>query len=89
MYTDHSSLKYLVNKPMLGGRLCHWLLLFQEYDFEVIVKLDKLNARPDHLSRLELGDEGGSLDDNLPDARLFPIRMVDDHFGDIVQFLST
>ena len=38
MYIDHSVLKYLVNKPMLGGRICRWLLLFQEYDFEVIVK---------------------------------------------------
>jgi len=38
MYTDHSTLKYLVNKPVLGGRICRWFLLFQEYDFEVIVK---------------------------------------------------
>jgi len=26
MYTDHSALKYLVNKPMLGGHICRWLL---------------------------------------------------------------
>ena len=29
MFTDHSALKYLVNKPMLGGRICKWLILFQ------------------------------------------------------------
>jgi hypothetical protein len=28
MFTDHSTLKYLFNKPMLGGRICRWLLLF-------------------------------------------------------------
>jgi len=28
------------------------------------------------------------LDDNLPYARLFSIRMVDDHYGDVIQFLS-
>lgn len=28
MYTDHSTLKYLVNKPVLGGKICRWLLLF-------------------------------------------------------------
>ena len=50
MYTDHSVLKYLVNKLVLGGRICRWLLLFQEYDFEVIIKLGHLNADPDHLS---------------------------------------
>ena len=28
MFTDHSTLKYLVNKPVLGGKICRWLLLF-------------------------------------------------------------
>jgi hypothetical protein len=51
MFTDHSSLRYLVNKPVLGGRICRWLLLFQEFDFEVVVKPGRLNAGPDHLSR--------------------------------------
>ena len=67
MFTDHSTLKYLVNKAVLGGKICRWLLLFQEYDFEIIVKLGKLNAGPDHLSRLELGEEPISLEDCLPD----------------------
>ena len=29
MYTDHSALKYLINKPVLGGKICEWLLLFK------------------------------------------------------------
>jgi hypothetical protein len=29
MFTDHSALKYLINKPVLGGIICRWLLLFQ------------------------------------------------------------
>lgn len=49
-YTGHSALKYVVNKPVLGGHICRWLLLFQKYEFEVFVKLGRLNARPDHLS---------------------------------------
>jgi hypothetical protein len=28
MFTDHSTLKYLVNKPVLRRRICRWLLLF-------------------------------------------------------------
>ena len=44
MFTDHSSLKYLVNKPVLGGRICIFLLLFHEFYFELIVKPWKLNA---------------------------------------------
>jgi hypothetical protein len=89
MFTDHSALKYLVNKPVLGGRICRWLLLFQEYDFEIIVKPGRMNKGPDHLSRLEHGEEPNSLEDTLPDAQLLAIRKMDDHFTDIVQFLST
>ena len=85
MFTDHSTLKYLVNKPVLGGRICRWLILFQEYDFEIIVKPRKLNLGPDHLSRLESGEEPTSLDEVLPDAQLFSIQMVYDYFQDIVQ----
>ena len=29
-YTDHQALKYLANKPLHHGRICHWLLQFQE-----------------------------------------------------------
>ena len=39
MYTNHSVLKYIVNKLVLGESICRWILLFQEFDFEVIVKL--------------------------------------------------
>jgi len=89
MYTNHSALKYLVNKLVLGGIICSWLLLFQEYDVEVIVKPGKMNAEPDHLSRILSGEDAGNLDDNFPDAQLFAVRMVDDYFVDIVEFLNT
>jgi hypothetical protein len=75
------ALRYLVNKPVLGGRICRWLLLFQEYDFEVIVKPGKLNVGPDHLSWILTGEDAGNLDDSLPDAHLFSVQMVDDHFS--------
>jgi hypothetical protein len=88
-FIDHSALKYLVNKPVLGGRICIWLLLFKQYDFEIIVKIGRMNKGPDHLSRLEHGEEPTSLEDTLLDAQLLSIRNIDDHFIDIVQFLST
>jgi hypothetical protein len=88
-FTDHSALKYLVNKPMLGGRILRWLLLFQEYDFEIVVKLGRMNKGPNHLFRLEHGEEPTSLEDTLPYAHLLAIRKFDDHFTEIVQFLST
>jgi hypothetical protein len=89
MFTYHSTLKYLVNKPVLGGRICRWILLFQEYDFEIVVKPGRMNKGPDHLSRLEHREELTSLEDTLSNAQLLAIRKVDDHFAEIVQFLST
>jgi hypothetical protein len=68
MFIDHSTLKYLVKKPVLGGIICRWLLLFREYDFEIGVKPGRMNKGPDHLSRLEHGEEPTSLEDTLMDA---------------------
>jgi hypothetical protein len=86
MFTDYSALKYLVNKPVLGGRICKWLLLFQEYDFEIIVKPGRMNKGVDHLSRLDHGEETTNLEDTLSNAQFLAIRKVDDHFAEIVQF---
>jgi hypothetical protein len=68
MFTDHSALKYLVNKPVFGGRICRWLLLFQEFDFEVIVKPRKLNSGPYHLSRVTNDEEPTNLEEKFMDA---------------------
>lgn len=66
MYTNHSTLKYLVNKPVLGEKICQCLFLFQEYDFEVIVKPGRLNVGSDHLSWIEIGEEPTNLEEGLP-----------------------
>jgi hypothetical protein len=74
---------------VLGGIICRWLILFQEYDFEVVVKPGKLNVGLDHLSHILSGEDVRNLDENLPDVQLFAVKMVNDDFIDIVQFLST
>jgi hypothetical protein len=84
MFSDHSALKYLVSKPVLGGRICRWLLLFQEFDFEVIVKPGKLNVGPVHLSRITNGEEPTNIEDNFLDAQLFSVQIVDEYFADII-----
>jgi len=87
MFTDHLALKYLINKPMLGGKICRWLILFQEFDFEIIVKSGILNAGLDHLSRIETGEEPTNIEDGFPDVQLFRFEMVDDYYEQIVKFL--
>jgi hypothetical protein len=54
-----------------------------------MVKPRRMNNGPDHLSRLEHGEEPSSLEDTMSDAQLLDIRNIDEHFAEIVQFLST
>lgn len=68
MHIYHSVLKYLVSKPMLGEKICQWLLWFQQYDFEAIVKPGRLNARLGYLSRIEKGEVPNSLEEGLSDV---------------------
>jgi hypothetical protein len=75
-FTNHSALKYLVKKPILEGRICWWLLMFQEFSFEVIIKHERCNIGPDHLSILESGESGGEIDDHLLDAYLFQVEAI-------------
>ena len=87
-YTDHQALKYLVNKPLHHGRICRWLLLFQEFEFEVIIRPGELNVGHDHLSRIDTVEEPTGVEDDLPDAHLFWIEPVSKELEDIVQFLE-
>jgi hypothetical protein len=89
MFIYHSALRYLVNKPMLGGRICRCFLLFQEFDFELVVKPGRLHAGPDHLSMITNAEEPSSLEDNFPDAQLFSVKISNECFSDIIEFLST
>jgi hypothetical protein len=88
MYTYHYALIYLGNKLVLGGIICRWILLFQQYKFELIVKPKKFNLGLDHLSWILSGEYVGNLDDNLPNTHLFLVQMVNDYFAYIVQLLS-
>ena len=84
MFINHSTFQYLINNLVLGGKIYQWMLLFQEFDFEIIVKPRWLNVGLDHLSRIEIGEEPTNIDDGLADARLFWVEIVDDHFYPII-----
>nr|GEU68811.1 transposon Ty3-I Gag-Pol polyprotein [Tanacetum cinerariifolium] len=53
VHTDHSALKYLFAKKDAKARLLRWVLLLQEFDFDVIDTKGDENLATDHLSRLE------------------------------------
>nr|GEU78424.1 reverse transcriptase domain-containing protein [Tanacetum cinerariifolium] len=50
---DHSALKYLFAKKDAKARLLRWVLLLQEFDFDVLDTKGAENLAVGHLSRLE------------------------------------
>jgi hypothetical protein len=81
-------LKYLVNKPVHQGKFFRWLLLFQEFEFEVVVRPGKKNVILDHLSRLETREDLTRIDDELPYVNLFRVEAVSKELEEIVNFLE-
>nr|GEU56291.1 reverse transcriptase domain-containing protein [Tanacetum cinerariifolium] len=53
VHTDHSALKCLFAKKDAKARLLRWVLLLQEFNFDVIDTKGAENLAADHLSRLE------------------------------------
>nr|GEZ41428.1 reverse transcriptase domain-containing protein [Tanacetum cinerariifolium] len=53
VHTDHSALKYLFAKKDAKARLLRWVMLLQEFDFDVVDTKEAENLAADHLSRLE------------------------------------
>lgn len=47
---DHYALKYLLNKPQVAGKVWRWLLLFQEFNFDLLLRPRKNHVLAHHLS---------------------------------------
>jgi len=85
-FTDHQALKYLGNKLVHQWKLCRWILLFQEFKFEVIVQPWKKIIKLDHLSWLETWEYTIGIEDDFPDAKLFRVEVVPKALEDIFNF---
>ena len=65
VYSDHAALKYLLSKKDAKPRLLRWILMLQEFDWEVRNKKGSENLVADHLSRLDQ-EELNKSDDGVP-----------------------
>ena len=86
VHTDHSTIKYLMNKPITNARVTIWLLLLQEFDITIVDRPGKENVVVDFLSRLKT-DENSPVDDSFPDEYLFAVSAHSPWYADISNYL--
>ncbi len=73
-FLDHMALVYPVNKPWVFGKLTRWLLLFMEYDFNIVYKLGKSHLMADALNRLPNQTKLVGVLDQTYDFHLFTLQ---------------
>lgn len=86
-HTDHNSLKYLVNQADLSERVARWVLLLQEFGYEVQVRPGKHHDNADFLSWLQGDESKHNLSNSFPDEFLWHIEGETSKYADIVQML--
>ena len=88
IYTDHAALKYLLSKKEAKPRLIRWVLLLQEFDFEIKDKKGSENSVEEHLSRLHISG-GEDIGDTFSDKHLLAISSHAPSYAHIVNFIVT
>ena len=74
IHIDHAAIKYLMTKKEAKSRLIRWVLLLQEFDFEIKDKKGSDNVIADHLSILEMNvgkEKRNEIAENFLDEQLF------------------
>ncbi|XP_073138896.1 uncharacterized protein [Henckelia pumila] len=75
VYSDHAVLKYLLAKKKSKPRLIRWILLLQEFDFEIKDRKGTEDPVADYLSRLVKEEESMPISEFFPDEQLFQVKV--------------
>ena len=73
VYTDHFTLKHLIEKKDAKPRLIRWTLPLQELDLEIKDKAGAENVVADHLSRLIIESHDTPINNAFPNEHLLAI----------------
>eukprot|EP00253_Pinus_taeda_P028738 PITA_28738 len=88
LYTDHSAIKYLANKPVTNARITRWLILLQEFDITIKDRPSKENPVADFLSRIPKSIETTAVEDQFPDEHLFVVVVRTPWYADVADYLA-
>ena len=90
IFTDHSTLKYLLTKQNVEARLIRWVLLLQEFNLQIRDKKGVENVVADHLSRLNIENNTHNppIYDEFPEEALLTVDSAP-WFAHIANFLVT
>jgi hypothetical protein len=72
--TDRKALTYLVNKFNSSGQLTRWLLLMEEFNFDIIHRLGRQHGNVDGLTMAYEGVGDVLEDDDFPNAAIMIIN---------------
>eukprot|EP00253_Pinus_taeda_P029953 PITA_29953 len=88
LYTDHSIIKYLANKPVRNCRITRWLILLQEFDITIKDRPGKENPVVDFLSRMPKPVDAAAVEDQFPDEHLFVVAVQTPLYVDVANYLA-
>jgi hypothetical protein len=88
LYTDHSTIKYLANKPITNGWVTRWLLLLQEFNITIKDRPGRENLVTDFLSHIPKTDNSLTVEDQFQDEHLFVVTIKRPWYADVVNYLA-
>ena len=88
LYTDHSAIKILANKPITNGRVTIWLILLQEFDITIKDRPGKDNPVAYFLSQIPKPMDVVAVEDQFPDEHLFVVTARTPWYANIANYLA-
>lgn len=88
VHTDHSAVRFLMNKPITNSRIARWLFLLQEFNITIIDRPGRDNLATNFLSHLNItqGSMPTPVPDEFLDEALFAISNITPCFVDVTNY---
>ena len=88
LHIDHSTIMYLINKPITNRKITRWFILLQEFDITIFYKPGKDNVVADFLSRITNNSDDSPVEDSFLDDHLFVVSTHPPWYAYIANYLA-